>query len=193
MRKLFLLLLALAATCQLMAQEGKKSEISIGIGFSADDINFVKQILLTMQDIDHKLEVDDKKRSGFYLLYKYCLNKRWAVGTTLTYKGRKKEQTSGDDRAKYTQNYFGINLEGRYTYFYKRIFRMYALAGVGVYTCHEKLRRYGSNEIKLTNNTTNFTYQISPLCLEIGTNIGGKLEYGYGYKGIASAGFYIRF
>ncbi len=177
MKKIFLLLLALTAAYQLIAQsEKKKNELSIGYGVSADDVNFIKQLLLELTDIENQFETNDRKRSGFYLSYKYHFAKRWAVGATLTYKHRYREQRSNEAIAKYTQNFYGINLEGQYTYIQKRIFRMYALAGIGIYTCNETLRRYGAQTDKLTEHTTAFTYQLSPVCLEFGTNIGGKVE-----------------
>lgn len=194
MKKILLLLLVLTAACQLMAQsEKKKNEISIGFGVSANDVNFVEQLILELTDIEDQLDTNDKKRSGFYLSYKHHITNRWAAGATLTYKYRNRERTSNETTAKYSQSFYGINLEGQYTYIQKRIFRMYALAGIGIYTCNEVLRKYGAEPSKLTEHTTAFTYQISPVCLELGTNIGGKLEYGYGYKGIGSLGFFVRF
>ena len=193
MKKILLLLLILTATCQLMAQNQKKNELSIGFGFSANDVNFIEQIVLELTDIENQFETNDKKRSGFYLSYKYHFSKRWAAGTTLTYKHRKRERTTNEANAKYIQNFYGANLEGQYTYIQKRVFRMYALAGIGIYTCDETLRKYGTETSKIANHTAAFTYQISPVCLEVGANIGGKLEYGYGYKGIGSIGLYVRF
>jgi hypothetical protein len=38
-----------------------------------------------------------------------------------------------------------------------------------------------------------FNFQISPLCLKVGRQIGGFLELGYGYRGLISGGLYCKF
>lgn len=195
MKRTCLALLAFTLSCSLAAQVDKKNEISIGIGISSNEIphNAIKNIISDMFNGESKISTNDKKRSGFYGSYKYRINKSWALGSTVTYKYFKQESTFDGIYSKYTQNFYGINLECQYTYLTKRVFRMYVLAGTGVYTCKESFKIFGEEERKASTQATAFTYQLSPLCFEVGTTIGAKLEYGYGYKGIASAGFYMRF
>ncbi len=177
-------------------KKDKKHEISVGLGISGGEMpdRILKDIISGMSGAENNFSTDDKKRSGFYLSYKYHFNKRWSAGTTLTYKHLTKEKSVNTTETKYRQNFYGINLECQYTYLNKRMFRMYALGGIGVYTCRESLRIVEkADQNRTSDHTTDFTYQISPLCFEIGTNIGFKMEYGYGYKGIGSAGVYVCF
>lgn len=195
MRKVFFTLLMIACASSLTAQSSKKHELSIGVGISSGELpnNLLENGITEMLGGENQISTDDKKRSGFYVSYKYHFNKRWALGTSLTYKHLKKENTQNNLTAKYRQNFYGINVEGQYTYLSKRIFRMYALVGAGIYICKEQLRWLGDVESSGSDRTIDFTYQVSPLCFEVGRNVGAKMEYGYGYKGIGSVGFYVRF
>lgn len=196
MRKILLIFCVIAITCPLAGQNNKKHELSIGLGISGGKMpdKVLKDVITGMLNIENRFSTDDKKRSGFYLSYKYHLNERWSAGTTLTYKHLTQKRSSNTIEARYIQNFYGINLECQYTYLSRRIFRMYVLGGAGIYTCKESLRRTENTKpAHSSEQTTDFTYQISPLCFEIGTNIGLKMEYGYGYKGIGSLGAYIRF
>lgn len=202
-KKTYLILLTLILAYPLTAQQVKRHEISIGFGLSEDATFYkiVEKMIADMFTFENDVTINDKKKSGFYLSYKYLFNKRWSAGATLTYKYSKEEQnvntiintTKKTKRVKYSQNYYGINLESQYTYLNRRIFRMYALGGVGVYTCKEFFRKTeNGKQHHFSDYTTKLTYQISPLCFELGTYIGAKMEYGYGYKGIGSIGLYLR-
>lgn len=199
MKKALLLLLVLTFATNLIAQQEErklgKNEFSVGLGIASDAFpeSMLEELFSTLLSKELNSSIDDKKRSGFYFGYKYYFNGRWALGSTLTYKHMYKSRTKNETKQKYTQSFYGINLEGRYTYLNKRIFRMYAVAGAGIYNCREVLRKSGDEPLRATDNTVKFTYQLSPLCLELGTNVGGRMEYGYGYKGIGSIGFYVRF
>lgn len=190
------LLYVLAVLSPLSAQEIKKHDLTIGLGISGGEMpkKVLKDIVNETLNSEHNFSTDDKKRSGFYLSYKYRFNQRWSAGTTLNYKQLTEKKASNAIDAKYSQNFYGLNLEAQYYYLNKTYFRMYILGGVGIYTCKESLRKIkNANKDRTTDHTTSFTYQISPLCFEVGTDLGLRMEYGYGYKGIGSIGVYTRF
>ncbi|WP_455672811.1 outer membrane beta-barrel protein [Phocaeicola sp.] len=195
MKRTILLLSALILSCHLMAQPDiRRNEFAFGIGYAEGITNMFsgEKIIEYILRKDWK-STNDKKHSGLYLSYKYHFNSRWALGTTLTHKGKNQEGRFNEERSKYAIKFYGVNLEGQYTYYNHRIIRMYALAGAGVYTCKEKLRTSGTKNSEEKETTTGFTYQVSPLCVEVGTYVGIKAEVGYGYKGIIGMGLYYRF
>lgn len=194
MKKALVALLILTLAGQsLKAQNIKKNELNIGFGMSSNELpnNLLKNGLLDMIG-KGQVNTDDKRHSGWFLSYKYNFNEKWALGSSVTYKYYYKEKTKNEIKSKYTQNYLGIALEGQYSFFRRRDFRMYSLVGAGACICRESFHN-GETHTKASDNSTRFTYQISPLCFEFGNNYGIKLEYGYGYKGIGAIGAFVRF
>lgn len=179
----------------------RKHEFTLGLGLSKDVFSSLSidkifsNIIADM--LSKELTYHNTKatnRSGFHLGYAYNFNQRWAVGATLFYKVYDKSHSRYQVESTYKENFYGGAIEGRYTYLNKRVFRMNSLLGVGIYGYHQEWKRRDQDTAERVSDTsTKFTYQISPLCMEIGTFIGLKLEYGYGYKGIASGGLYYKF
>lgn len=174
-----------------------KNELSLGFGiaginydsFSSPLEEIIKDILL--QDL--RESIDPTFVSGMNLSYKHWLSRRLAVGGTFFYKSlyRERETVVNEQTYpanKYTQNYFGLGIEGTVTYFRKRKWHLYGLVGAGGYVCREKGRNLQLPGVQQNSEWTahyvKATYQVTPFGVQFGRKFSIKSEVGWGYKGI---------
>jgi hypothetical protein len=198
---IFLICLFFGATAQA---QYNKHEIMAGYGYYSNIMITVKlalhaddwsQNLLQQQ---YSIPLDSLKRFGdIHLSYKYRVHKRIMVGVALVYSGFKvpvhnnttlsgiETQKIGDLR----YHIFTIAPEMNVLYFANENSKMYGNFGLG----------YTLGMIHYTNslNETNykwskrFNYQVTPIAFRFGSNIGGFVELGFGYKGIFCGGLFF--
>lgn len=192
------LLLCLAAVVvPASAQDNnRKNELNIGLGFANDfKLNWVENLIdIALTDELHE-NTDAMRHSGFFAGYKRHIDNRWAVGATVFYKSLERTRQTGEHRKKYSQDYWGLAVEGQYRYFQRGFFSLYGLAGGAVYTCKEDYEESQSDKQSLSEHRTHspkWAFQLSPVGIQLGYNIGGKMEFGYGYKGIVSCEFFVK-
>lgn len=179
------------------AQDGeRKNELSIGFGITNDaKINWIKEIDKIISADDLHENTNAMRHSGMFIAYKRHINSRWAVGATAFYKTSDKSRTRGESHEKYSQDYYGLAAEGQYRYLRRGFFSLYGLVGGAVYTCKEDYSESQSDKQSMSEHRTHspkWAFQLSPVGIELGKNIGGKIELGYGYKGIVSGAFFVK-
>lgn len=175
-----------------------KHDLSIGLGLSTDVFNnmnlrHIVGVMTSFDEIDND-DTNATARSGYFLSYRYHFDRPWTVGATVFYKPYKENLGQDKTDNHYWQYLTGLTFEGTYTYVNKRVFRMYALAGTGPYWVRQKWQHTEKEATTCdTQSSVRLTWQLSPLCLEVGKSVGIRMEYGYGYKGIGSLSLYARF
>lgn len=135
------------------------------------------------------------RHSGMFISYKRHINNRWAMGATAFYKSLEKSRTRGEQHRDYSQDYYGVAVEGQYRYLRRGFFSLYGLAGGAVYACKEDYTETKTDkqyQLEHKTHSPKWAFQLSPVAIELGKNVGGKIEFGYGYKGIVSGAFFVK-
>lgn len=125
--------------------------------------------------------------------YRYKIN-RIKVGLDLGFSAAKEKlfKKKGDTSAINNNIYRLLVIPtGEFTYYKNNLLSLYGSVGAGVL-----FSRKDNNAIKDYRPGTEmeFAYQINPIGLKIGNGtIGGFIEAGFGYKGLAAAGINFNF
>lgn len=126
--------------------------------------------------------------------YRYKIN-RIKVGLDLGFSAAKEElfKKKGDKTPALRNNIYRLLVipTGEFTYYKNNLLSLYGSVGAGAL-----FSRKDNNAIKNYKpaTKTEFAYQINPIGLKIGNGtIGGFIEAGFGYKGLAAAGINFNF
>lgn len=193
MKKLCTLLaIALFTSNLLSAQEGQH-EISIGygVGTSAETADLFEDIVVgTFTGGRYRKEEDHS--GAFHLAYKYLVSEKIGVGGTLLYESSKGNIHENEQKvARLKRHFYTLAAEADYRYIRKPNFTLYSALGVGYTHMNEKITPESGGEEKDSDGSINF--QVTALGAKFGSNIGGFIEAGFGYKGIGSIGAFARF
>ncbi len=188
----FILLFFVLSTAFAYSQDKMHEvRVSYGIGTTSEIIDAFSDIL--MSGLSGKKYTKNTNYSGAIILgYKYKLNKRVRLGGTFTYE--KSDAKAYSDKVyvgKFNRNYYTIAAEADFNYFSSKYVDIYGSLGLGGTLYHEK---YTSEDNEKDNNEIfHINYQVTPIGIKLGKNIGAFAELGVGYKGIISAGAFARF
>lgn len=142
---------------------------------------------------------DENYSLVYGLGYRYSL-KRFRVGADLGFARNSSQLTlNGESSPSLNEKElkFLILPTTEFTYFKRNLIELYGSAAAGVdLTRHTEspVVSHSRDNIKKTDLSTSFAYQINPIALRVGNDrIGGFLEAGLGYKGFLTAGISLRF
>ncbi|MGV0754700.1 outer membrane beta-barrel protein [Empedobacter brevis] len=179
-----LLILMSTITTSVFAQTSSKHEISVGYGIAPVQefgtlINDGVLMGIAGRKSDHI-----SGSGAINATYRYMINNRFSVGVSGFWSQSK--VTYKDPSGKSTWNVFGVMANGKYNYIAKEKFQLYGNAGLG----------YANYNNKTDNDKSSFgslAYQVSPIGVYYGKNIGVFCEAGFGYNGILNAGVSYKF
>ncbi|GAB6007970.1 outer membrane beta-barrel protein [Dysgonomonas reticulitermitis] len=194
MKKIFLTvfllsIIAIGAT----AQKGKHEvTVGFGLGTTSEFVDALADVIVS--GLTQNAYSSDKSYTGaFHLGYKYGITDRFAAGGTFIYENGKSDAYFDKDKiGKFSNNYYTIAAEAEYKYVRSGSFSLYGLLGAGA-TIYSQKYTANDNSKNESDNNAHFNFQISPIGIKLGRNIGAFAEAGFGYKGIISAGLFARF
>lgn len=123
--------------------------------------------------------------------YLHTLNRTFTVGCAANFSSfiREGVRQSNGVKVKQNCNNVALSAECRFTYLRKGIFKMYGTLGLGV----SYWNIIEQAEATDAQHGAFFNFNVSPLGMRLGKQVGGFLEFGLGYRGLVSAGVDVRF
>ncbi|MFP4488176.1 MAG: hypothetical protein ACLFN1_02630 [Bacteroidales bacterium] len=170
---------------------GHDHEFTVGVGFVTTD-----QVLGVFIDIFRALGTlgnvysDNVNYTGaLYLNYKYFFTPRFAAGLSVLTDKARGDLVNDDDQVLGSFNRRALTLapEVSLSYVNRKSFRMYGMIGAG-YTFGREKSTNDLGEDNYTSSYNHINFQLSPLGLRLGKQIGAFAEIGFGYKGILNIG-----
>lgn len=140
---------------------------------------------------------DDKGKFGsLNISYLYFPDESWGIGLVYSYNNSDKRIT---DKQKLVGNFYNsfhtIAPSFKYNWYNYDYFTLYSRVNVGV-TIATAQASYMNATTKQPEETTKvkpfFMYQVSPIGVELGRQIAGFVEVGFGHMGTAMAGIRYR-
>ena len=174
------------------AQEKGTSDISFSVGAatSTDLANLFTDVLtggftggqITTQNMN--------AGPTFGLTYRYAVAKRWMVYADGFYQKMSQDvYVSGAKNGELDYSYITVGLGTDYRYISSSFFQMYS--GIAVAYTSESVDYSGPGSSPNGDGFVN--YQLNALGFRVGKSLAGFAEFGFGYKGIASAGISYQF
>lgn len=195
MKKLIVVLICLLpATLSAQAQDRlKHHEISAGYGFlgTSELVGIFSDILATTITGGNYSKTDNKWSGNLIASYKFTPTSRLGLGITYAHTRNTATINVHDvPSGKSTTTYHTLAAEVQYNYISREYFRLYSGVGAGITSYTEKYEpNTGSTE---KNTAGHFNFQISAIGIKFGNSIGAMAEVGFGYKGLFSAGLFVR-
>ena len=185
----------LAASAQSAEWSNKKHHVSFSYGVvtSYDVFNALGSGWATA--IEEALGCDDydvdDASGAFTLGYTYSISNRFSVGADLSYENFKSHPKK-ENVKKYSDNFFTIMPSARINWFNKKYVSMYSRVAAGV--TFASIDGIDDNGKDKGINETYFTYQISAVSIEAGSEtVRGFAELGVGAEGLAQIGLRVGF
>ena len=178
-----------------------KHEIMAGYGYLSNIDVRVKLALVfdINQLLYYKTPIDSLRRYGnIHISYKYRVHERILIGAAVMYAPMKVPVinatylSGGTETIKLGDlhyHVFTVAPEMNVLYVKNPTFKLYGNFGVGL--------TFGMIHFKNVANETNhkwskyINYQLAPVCFRFGSNIGGFIELGWGYKGLVNGGVFF--
>lgn len=195
MKKLVLILGALvpATICAQAQDKLKHHEISAGYGFlgTSELIGTFSDILATTITGGNYSKTDNKWSGNLIVAYKFTPSSRLGLGITYAHTRNTATINIHDvPSGKSTTTYHTLAAEVQYNYISREYFRLYSGVGAGITSYTEKYKPNTGGTEK--NTAGHFNFQISAIGIKFGNSIGAMAEVGFGYKGLLSAGLFVR-
>ena len=177
-----------------LSAQVNRHEINAGVGlFTTSEIVDIFADVLTTGLTNGAYRSSNSTYTGaFHLGYKYRLSDRISAGATVLYEHSKSDALLNDEeKGEFKNNYYTLAAEMDYRYLSKGNLSLYGTLGAGATLYAQKYA--ANNGDKDSNDTVHFNFQVTPIGIKYGSKIGVFMEAGFGYKGILSAGAFIRF
>jgi hypothetical protein len=193
-----LMVFASLLTLNLTSIAQSKHEVSLGFGFGTTN-EFNGSTSSTISDLFSALLMTDsysenvKYSPAWHVGYKTFLTskQKLAVGATFAYQSVKGDYSYGSQKAgDLHRNFYTIAAEADYRYIKKEKFHLYSGLGFGYTFSNETLSPISGSEKKTSSGNVDF--QLIGIGARYGSNVGGFIELGFGYKGMICAGFFFR-
>ncbi len=183
MKKLMLIAALMVGALSANAQNDElKNEISIGYGFgSISNIASIYETAFSFSSGD---------QHGFWgpvsVEYQRHLTPMISVGGIATIAGCSWDNGLLKDAS---STYIGVMPSAKFNWIHGEHFGFYSKLGAGVMFVHSSMK--GSNSS--SSNSTSFTFQVSALGVEFGSQFRGFAELGFGEQGVLVAGLRYKF
>ncbi|MDI3321846.1 outer membrane beta-barrel protein [Pinibacter soli] len=193
-----LMVFASLLTLNLTSFAQSKHEVSLGFGFGTTNeaasttLNGMTDFFSAIFMVDTYSE-NVKYSPAWHVGYKTFLTKKQklAVGATFAYQtGNGDYSYSREKSGDLHRNFYTIAAEADYRYIKKEKFHLYSGLGLGYTFSNETLTPISGAEKKTSSGS--FDLQIIGIGARYGSNVGGFVELGFGYKGMICAGFFFR-
>jgi opacity protein-like surface antigen len=191
---LWVVLCLLFASTKIYSQEKTHTfEVGIGLWNTNEIINTFSNMIVSSLPDNIKME-DDNSYGSIHLGYKYNLTNRFALGGFMAFDYVKsKGFFEGNEAGIFHKRHYTLAIEVEYAYIRFEIFTMYGLAGIGGTLYTLKYEDHNNSNQDDSNTNPYVTFQVIPIGLRFGKNVGGFLEFGFGYRGIVNAGMFVKF
>ncbi|BDD08718.1 hypothetical protein FUAX_11500 [Fulvitalea axinellae] len=199
----FTLLVCVSGFSGVRAQDTwARNEFGLGVGwFTVPELEELTADLVIPVASGGVLHVNDGEvTTSFGVSYRFFLLTSLGVGLDFVYQHENKTlntKVGGTvvDTQKLKQDYLTFLPEVYWEYVQSRYFTMYVSLGLGVSLLAQNNKDTKSGDVEKSRDSF-FAYQASVLGLRVSTfdnRLGFYIEGGYGYRGVISAGFAIRF
>jgi len=211
MKKIFLSLVCVGMIFSVSAQEVQQAQVSIpkhevygGLGLFNDNqmIAMVGDIIGTIFTLGYLVEPHEYNMLTPFVGYRYNFTKRFSLGGMLAFDSNsvkvakdmnedgKLSENEMLDKQIVKRHYLTFAVEPKFNYVAKPAFQLYGYLGLGA-----TIINFGSvktftngDQPKANSSIPHFNAHFTPIGMRFGKDIGGFLEFGYGYKGIFNAG-----
>lgn len=198
MKTIFLIyLISIISVFDCLAQPNNKEQvkvitkhtISAGYGLAtANDMAMAAFYVFPFPFSFGISQYDPHFSGAFSAGYQYRFSNRIQTGVNFAYEKIKLENTSSGNThfGKYYSLLAGLKVD----YYKTNQVLFYGRSDLGV-LFYKPISKGNSSAIEITPG--HFAFQLSPLCMRIGKNIGGYLELGFGSLGILNCGIDYKF
>lgn len=193
MKKFFLFILSSVFILSSLKAQEYEHEIELGVGVWSSNqiVTAFSDIIVTALPLGIKME-NSTDIGEFHLGYKYSMTERFGLGSIFSFNyGYADGAVNSIKTGEFKRYFYTIAVEGDFKYIDNPNFKLYSLLGLGVTYYHQNYKEIGSNGTE-KNDELYFNFQITPIGVKFGNRIGGFVEAGFGYRGILSAGLFVR-
>ncbi len=192
--KIITLVILVFTGVQLTGQEKGTEELKIGYGLATSTqlVYDISDIFATVFTDGYATYTDESSYGALNIDYDYSVSNVISIGMSVTYEQIRNNVNSNN-------KLIGKNIVGFYTfaaevsfhYVRKQNFQMYS--GVGLAYTYGTLKFNSSDpDIDSSDDKVSLgNFNLTGVGVRFGNKFGGFAEFGFGYKGIASAGFSI--
>lgn len=128
-----------------------------------------------------------------YLHFHQALSDQFSLGLGAAFEKATGDYEQRDQKVgSFIRNTYTVALEGKYLYLNEEDFRLYGLAGLG-YSFNQQEIQKPAEWTDFLVEKHHFNGHISPVGVEVGRQLSGFAEAGFGYKGVLNLGLHYRF
>jgi hypothetical protein len=168
-------------------------EAGLGIWNTNEILNTFSDVIISSLPTGIKMK-DDNSYGSVHLGYKYLCSITFAVGGFVAYDYAKlKGVFDGKETGRFYKTHYTVAVEAELTYLSSGDFNLYGLAGIGGTFYHLKYKDNSDKNMNDSDTNPYTAFQITPVGLRFGRNVGAFVELGFGYRGILNAGLFARF
>jgi len=213
MKKLVLLFIFLTAfilsNAQFSDPKYKKNELSLGYGVITmpDVYEFSTTVFSALTGLStfvskyhgHDPVNNESSDLGCIdLSYNRYLGEKFALGVSISFQAIANINTysflDSTFKIAWQNNYYSIMVNGKYNYLKFEYIQMYLTLGAGICIARsEYLEKPGDYNTPLYDAKPFLAFQFSPVGIQFGKNLGGFVEFGFGYKGTVRGGLFVKF
>lgn len=208
MKKLFLCLFAClfaGTTCFAIRESDlSKSEVAVSYGFFPYSDFKETPNDQVLEDLFHGYEKSEGTTTGsFNIMFNHRFNHTWGLGVDFSYAGEKSQWEERNMKVA-DKNVFYLTIMPRLkaNWVHHKYFVLYSSFAAGAMWKRTKGEHYYENlenagdfigrvKTRIANEAI-FSFQVSPLGVEVGNHIGAFAEVGFGQMGIVQAGLRFR-
>lgn len=177
----------------ITAQEFKKNELNIGLGVwnTNNTIYAYKDAFSKSFQVNGREFKNRTSSPVIHAGYKRWVGKNIGIGLTFAAgTGTSQLHENNVSIGNINRSYMSIDGELIINYIDKDFFKVYVLLGSGILLTNQKYAPSGGSNV--SSSHSNFDFQITPIGVKLGRNIGFFGELGFGYKGVISGGLFLK-
>jgi len=201
MKKVFLCFVCAGLILRIFAQDVQnmpKQEICVGLGLLNDNQmgSMFADVISTVITLGYLVEPGTYHAFTPFLSYRYCFTERFSLGGTFAFdvNSVKVFNSATPDQKREINRYFmTFAMEPKFNYVSKPAFQLYGYLGLGATIVTFADATFDDGSKAEITRLPYFNVHFTPIGMRFGKEVGGFLEFGYGYKGILNAGVSFRF
>lgn len=168
-------------------------EVMLGVGvFPATDFNGVASFLL---NAPFDVKFDGRTvSSAINMSYSYRLSDMLSVGGAFSFTTSSgKISDAGDETGDGIKNYYSIMPQAKFSWFRSGIVTLYSRVNAGVLVATFDRSYVAEEKPDTSDSAVSFAFHVAPIGIELGRDIAGYAEAGFGSLGTIQVGIRYRF
>ena len=166
---------------------------SYGIVTSYQIMDVIEDVLVATFSFGNYEKEDYNYSGALFATYKYAPSFRVNTGLTFGVDRVRGDLIHNDIKyGDFSESHVTLAAEADYRWVKQEMVQLYTGLGLG-YTFNRETGTYNDTGETDVNSSGNFAFQITPVGLRVGRQLGFFTELGFGYKGILNFGLSYRF